>query len=132
MELTRSEKLYEKARKLIPGGVSSPVRAIKPFPFYTESASGSKISDADGNEYIDFCLAYGPKILGHANPKIKQAIIEQLDKGWLYGTPTELEITSVICIYYYSFPGSYQYRITLKPHPATHHRSFLQRYAVLL
>lgn len=93
MELTRSEKLYEKARKLIPGGVSSPVRAIKPFPFYTESASGSKISDADGNEYIDFCLAYGPKILGHANPKIKQAIIEQLDKGWLYGTPTELEIT---------------------------------------
>ena len=92
MELTRSEKLYEKARKLIPGGVSSPVRAIKPFPFYTASASGSKITDADGNEYIDFCLAYGPKILGHANPKIKQAIIEQLDKGWLYGTPTELEI----------------------------------------
>jgi len=92
MELTRSEKLYEKARKLIPGGVSSPVRAIKPFPFYTASASGSKITDADGNEYIDFCLAYGPKILGHANPKIKQTIIEQLDKGWLYGTPTELEI----------------------------------------
>lgn len=92
MELARSEKLYEKARKLIPGGVSSPVRAIKPFPFYTASASGSKITDADGNEYIDFCLAYGPKILGHANPKIKQAIIEQLDKGWLYGTPTELEI----------------------------------------
>lgn len=92
MELARSEKLYEKARKLIPGGVSSPVRAIKPFPFYTASASGSKITDADGNEYIDFCLAYGPKILGHANPKIKQTIIEQLDNGWLYGTPTELEI----------------------------------------
>ncbi len=92
MELTSSEKLFEKARKLIPGGVSSPVRAIKPFPFYTTSASGSKITDADGNEYIDFCLAYGPKILGHANPKIKQAITEQLDKGWLYGTPTELEI----------------------------------------
>nr|WP_048831043.1 glutamate-1-semialdehyde 2,1-aminomutase [Methanomethylovorans hollandica] len=92
VELTRSEKLYEKARKLIPGGVSSPVRAIKPFPFYTVSASGSKITDADGNGYIDFCLAYGPNILGHANPKIKQTIIEQLDKGWLYGTPTELEI----------------------------------------
>jgi glutamate-1-semialdehyde 2,1-aminomutase len=92
MELARSEKLYEKAKTLIPGGVSSPVRAIKPFPFYTESAAGSKITDADGNEYIDFCLAYGPKILGHANPKIKQAIIDQLDKGWLYGTPTELEV----------------------------------------
>lgn len=92
MSLEKSRELYEKARKLIPGGVSSPVRAIKPFPFYTTSASGSKITDADGNEYIDFCLAYGPKLLGHANPKIKQAIIEQLDKGWLYGTPTELEI----------------------------------------
>lgn len=92
MSLEKSKELYEKARILIPGGVSSPVRAIKPFPFYTASASGSKITDADGNEYIDFCLAYGPKLLGHANPKIKQAIIEQLDKGWLYGTPTELEI----------------------------------------
>lgn len=92
MDLAKSEKLYEKARTLIPGGVSSPVRAIKPFPFYTTSASGSKITDADNNEYIDFCLAYGPKILGHAHPRIKQAIIEQLDKGWLYGTPTELEI----------------------------------------
>lgn len=92
MDLAKSEKLYEKARKLIPGGVSSPVRAIKPFPFYAASASGSKITDADGNEYIDFCLAYGPKLLGHANPKIKRTIIEQLDKGWLYGTPTELEI----------------------------------------
>jgi glutamate-1-semialdehyde 2,1-aminomutase len=92
MSLEKSRELYEKARKLIPGGVSSPVRAIKPFPFYTASAAGSKITDADGNEYIDFCLAYGPKLLGHANPKIKQTIIEQLDKGWLYGTPTELEI----------------------------------------
>jgi glutamate-1-semialdehyde 2,1-aminomutase len=92
MSLEKSKELYEKARTLIPGGVSSPVRAIKPFPFYTASASGSKITDADGNEYIDFCLAYGPKLLGHANPIIKQAIIEQLDKGWLYGTPTELEI----------------------------------------
>lgn len=92
MDLAKSEKLYEKARTLIPGGVSSPVRAIKPFPFYTASASGSKITDADNNEYIDFCLAYGPKILGHAHPRIKQAIIGQLDKGWLYGTPTELEI----------------------------------------
>jgi len=92
MSLEKSEKLYNRAKNFLPGGVSSPVRAIKPYPFYTESASGSKIIDADGNEYIDYCMAYGPKILGHAHPRIKAAIMEQLEKGWLYGTPTELEV----------------------------------------
>ncbi|MDI3486100.1 MAG: glutamate-semialdehyde -aminomutase [Methanolobus sp.] len=92
MSLDKSRDLYNKARTLLPGGVSSPVRAIKPYPFYTESANGSKIKDIDGNEYIDYCLAYGPNILGHANPSIKQAIINQLEKGWLYGTPTDLEV----------------------------------------
>ncbi|WMW22277.1 glutamate-1-semialdehyde 2,1-aminomutase [Methanolobus mangrovi] len=92
MSLDKSRELYNKARTLLPGGVSSPVRAIKPYPFYTESASGSKITDIDGNEYIDYCLAYGPNILGHSHPQIKQAIVSQLDKGWLYGTPTELEV----------------------------------------
>ncbi|WP_340818977.1 glutamate-1-semialdehyde 2,1-aminomutase [Methanolobus sp. WCC4] len=92
MSLDKSRELYKKASTLLPGGVSSPVRAIKPYPFYTESANGSKITDIDGNEYIDYCLAYGPKILGHANPTIKEAIIKQLDKGWLYGTPTDLEV----------------------------------------
>ncbi len=93
MTLEKSKQLYEKAKTLLPGGVSSPVRAIKPYPFYTESANGSKITDVDGNEYIDYCMAYGPKILGHGHPRIKQAIVEQLDKGWLYGTPTDLEVT---------------------------------------
>lgn len=92
MNLDKSQKLYEQAKKTIPGGVSSPVRAIKPFPFYTAHAQGSKLTDVDNNEYIDFCLAYGPKILGHSHPKVKQAIVDQLDAGWLYGTPTELEI----------------------------------------
>ncbi len=92
MELERSKRLYEEALKLLPGGVSSPVRAVKPFPFYTAYAKGSKIYDVDGNEYIDYCLAYGPLILGHANPVVKKAIEEQLEKGWLYGTPIELEI----------------------------------------
>ncbi|MBN1134417.1 MAG: glutamate-1-semialdehyde 2,1-aminomutase [Methanosarcinaceae archaeon] len=92
MSLEKSEKLYERAKTLLPGGVSSPVRAIEPYPFYTASASGSMITDVDGNEYIDYCMAYGPKILGHAHPRIKAAIMEQLEKGWLYGTPTELEV----------------------------------------
>jgi glutamate-1-semialdehyde 2,1-aminomutase len=92
MRLENSEKLYREALTLMPGGVSSPVRAVKPFPFYTSRAEGSKIFDVDGNEYIDCCLAYGPLILGHAHPVIKEAIKDQIEKGWLYGTPIELEI----------------------------------------
>ena len=90
--MVKSRELYEDALKLMPGGVSSPVRAIKPYPFYTFKAEGSRIYDVDGNGYIDYCLAYGPLILGHANPKVKFALKEQLDRGWLYGTPIELEI----------------------------------------
>ncbi len=92
MKLEKSEKLYREAVKLLPGGVSSPVRAIKPFPFYTAKAEGSKIYDVDGNVYVDYCLAYGPLILGHANPVVKNALKEQLERGWLYGTPIEMEV----------------------------------------
>ncbi len=92
MNLDKSKKLYEEAVKLLPGGVSSPVRAFKPHPFYVSRAKGSKIYDVDGNEYIDYCLAYGPLILGHSNNFVKEAIKEQLERGWLYGTPIELEI----------------------------------------
>ncbi len=89
---TQSEKTYEEARKIIPGGVSSPVRAIKPHPFYTASARGCMITDLDGNRYIDYCMGYGPLILGHAHPAIKSAVTDQLDRGWLYGTPIEAEV----------------------------------------
>jgi glutamate-1-semialdehyde-2,1-aminomutase len=92
LKLDHSKALYDEAIKLFPGGVSSPVRAIKPYPFYVKSASGSRLTDVDGNEYIDCCLGYGPLILGHGHPAVRAAIEGQLDKGWLYGTPTELEI----------------------------------------
>jgi len=92
MSTERSRKLFEEAKKLLPGGVSSPVRAIKPYPFYTKKASGSKITDIDGNEYIDYVMGYGPLLLGHNHPSIKEAVIKQLSYGWLYGTPTELEV----------------------------------------
>ncbi len=92
MQLERSRELYSEAVKLLPGGVSSPVRAFKPHPFYVAKARGARIYDVDGNEYIDYCLAYGPLILGHAPEVVKRAIVEQLDKGWLYGAPIELEI----------------------------------------
>lgn len=89
---SKSEKLFERAKKTIPGGVNSPVRAFSPFPFFTSSAKGSKILDVDGNEYIDYCMAYGPLILGHANTKIQEKVKAQLLNGSMFGTPTEIEI----------------------------------------
>jgi glutamate-1-semialdehyde 2,1-aminomutase len=88
----RSEALFKKAEKLLPGGVSSPVRAIKPYPFYTKSGKGGRIITEDDTKLIDCCLGYGPLILGHAHDTIKDAIQKQLDRGWLYGTPAEQEI----------------------------------------
>ena len=89
---SKSEKLFERAKKTIPGGVNSPVRAFSPFPFFTSSAKGSKIIDVDGNEYIDYCMAYGPLIFGHANKEIQEKVKAQLLNGSMFGTPTELEI----------------------------------------
>jgi len=76
----------------MPGGVSSPVRAISPHPFYTARADGPYLWDCDGNRFIDYCLAYGPMILGHRHPAIRDAVADQMDRGWLYGTPSELEV----------------------------------------
>src|SRR5512147_682952 len=80
-----SRALFAEAKMLIPGGVSSPVRAMKPYPFYTARASGSRLTTVDGNELIDCCMAYGPLILGHAHPAIRTAVADQLEQGWLYG-----------------------------------------------
>jgi glutamate-1-semialdehyde 2,1-aminomutase len=89
--LMKSSELFETAKTLMPGGVSSPVRAIKPYPFYTSHANGSHLSTVDGHVLIDCCMAYGPLILGHAHPHIRNAIEAQLGNGWLYGTPTPQE-----------------------------------------
>jgi glutamate-1-semialdehyde 2,1-aminomutase len=87
----KSSDLFSTAKNLMPGGVSSPVRAIKPYPFYTAHANGSHITTVDGPELIDCCMAYGPLILGHAHPHIRKAIEAQLKSGWLYGTPAPHE-----------------------------------------
>jgi glutamate-1-semialdehyde 2,1-aminomutase len=92
MSFDSSIKLFDRAKRLLPGGVSSPVRAISPYPFYTDRAEGPYLWDADGNRFIDYCLAYGPMILGHRHPAIMKAVSDQLRKGWLYGTPSELEV----------------------------------------
>ena len=88
----KSSDLFARAKTLMPGGVSSPVRAIRPYPFYVERAAGSHITTVDGADLIDCCLGYGPLIFGHAHPVIREAIERQLERGWLYGTPSPLEL----------------------------------------
>ncbi len=88
----RSEELFEESKKYLVGGVNSPVRAMKPYPFFTERGEGCRLYDADGRSYIDYCLAYGPLILGHAYPKVAEAVKAQIEHGSAYGTPTELEL----------------------------------------
>jgi glutamate-1-semialdehyde 2,1-aminomutase len=92
MGLSESRRLFERAKALMPGGVNSPVRAFEPYPFFTRSAKGSRLTDVDGLEYIDYCLGYGPLILGHANAEVIGAVREQLGRGTLYGTPSEQEV----------------------------------------
>ncbi|MEA3471257.1 MAG: glutamate-1-semialdehyde 2,1-aminomutase, partial [Thermodesulfobacteriota bacterium] len=91
----RSAALFEKAGKYISGGVNSPVRAcgsVGASPLFIEKASGSRIYDADGREYIDYVSSWGPMIAGHAHPSVVGAIKKAAGKGTSYGAPTEAEI----------------------------------------
>lgn len=92
MDTTKSKEAYEEAVNYLAGGVNSPVRAFKPYPFFVEKAKGSKLYDIDGNEYIDYCLGYGPIIMGHANDKIIEATKQQLELGTAYGVPSPKEV----------------------------------------
>ncbi len=87
-----SKKLYEKSVKLFPGGVNSPVRYYPPYPRFIKKGKGSKLYDVEGNEYIDFLLAFGPMILGHANDSVIKSIKERAENGTLFGAPTEEEV----------------------------------------
>ena len=90
----KSQTFFEEAKKYIPGGVNSPVRAFRSVgmsPLYIESGKGSKIYDVDGYEYIDYVLSWGPLILGHAHPKVVGAIQAATERGTSFGAPTVLE-----------------------------------------
>ncbi|MGC8672755.1 MAG: glutamate-1-semialdehyde 2,1-aminomutase [Thermoplasmata archaeon] len=89
----RSEKYFKISREMFPGGVNSPVRFFEPYPIFMKKGKGSRIFDVDGNSYVDFCLAYGPLILGHGDANVKYAVKKQLENGWIFGTPTEQEIS---------------------------------------
>lgn len=96
MKFDNSKKLYDKAIKLIPGGVNSPVRAFKSVnreaPIFVKKGQGSKIWDEDGNEYIDYICSWGPLILGHNHPKVFEAVNEIIANGSSYGLPTKYEV----------------------------------------
>jgi len=93
--LTRSEELYRRAKKIFPGGVSSPVRAfgaVGGVPPFIQSAKGCLLTDVDGHEYIDYVLSYGPHILGHGDPDVLERLHAAIDRGISFGAPSEEEL----------------------------------------
>ena len=90
--MARSDQLHNRAKKVMPGGVNSPVRFYEPYPFFAVSASGSKLVTADHKTLTDYCMGYGAMFLGHGYPAILNAVRSQLEKGTLYCVPTEQEI----------------------------------------
>ncbi|WGE31797.1 glutamate-1-semialdehyde 2,1-aminomutase [Actinobacillus genomosp. 2] len=94
--MSKSEQLFEKAQKVIPGGVNSPVRAFKGVggtPVFIQKAEGAYITDSDGKQYIDYVGSWGPMVLGHNHPAIIDAVLKAVPNGLSFGAPTESEIT---------------------------------------
>ena len=88
LQLGKSEKAFDEAKRYMPGGVNSPVRSYRSVgsnPPFISSASGSRIYDIDNNEYIDYVLSWGPMILGHANPEVVASLQEAIPRGTSYG-----------------------------------------------
>lgn len=94
MNLKKSLQAFNEAKKFMPGGVNSPVRSfssVNSNPPFISHGKGSHIFDIDGNEYVDFVGSWGPLILGHANPRVVDALSRQIARGTSFGAPTELE-----------------------------------------
>ena len=94
MNRTKSNELYKEALNYFPGGVNSPVRAFRSVggtPLFIKKGKGSRIWDADDNQFIDYCASWGPLILGHANEKVLGKVSEVMYNGTSFGAPTELE-----------------------------------------
>ena len=102
MKTDRSAQLFAQAKKIIPGGVHSPVRACRSVgcdPLFIKKATGCLITDVDGNEYIDFVGSWGPMILGHAHPEVVEAIQRTAVDGTSFGasSPLEVELAALVC-----------------------------------
>ncbi|MGN6391820.1 MAG: glutamate-1-semialdehyde 2,1-aminomutase [Gemmatimonadales bacterium] len=93
--ITASERLFEQAQRVLPGGVNSPVRAFRGVggtPRFIRRGQGAWLEDADGNRIVDLVLSWGPLILGHAHPEVVAAVVDAAERGTTYGAPTELEV----------------------------------------
>lgn len=100
--MTRSEQVFAEAQKYIPGGVNSPVRAFQSVgetPRMIARADKEKLYDVDGREYIDFVCSWGPMILGHNHPAVREAVIRAAENGLSFGAATEIEteVAKLIC-----------------------------------
>ena len=99
--MSRSEELFARARAVSPGGVHSPVRAFRSVggtPRFMTGGRGARLTDVDGNEYTDYCMAFGPLLLGHQDPEVHAAVVGALQRGWSLGTaePYSLELAEFI------------------------------------
>jgi glutamate-1-semialdehyde 2,1-aminomutase len=93
--VTRSSELFDRAKRVLPGGVNSPVRAFRAVggtPFFVARGEGAKLYDVDGKSYIDYVCSWGPLILGHAHPAVLAAVRDAAGRGWTYGAPCEAEV----------------------------------------
>jgi glutamate-1-semialdehyde 2,1-aminomutase len=109
----KSKKLYERAVKVMPGGVNSPVRAFRAVggePVFMTRGRGARLSDVDGNTYIDYVMSWGPLILGHAHPAVVQAIARAAEQGTSFGASTEAEVELAVQICR-AFPSVEQVRL---------------------
>ncbi|KEZ21315.1 Glutamate-1-semialdehyde 2,1-aminomutase [Glaesserella parasuis] len=100
--MTTSQSLFEKAQRVIPGGVNSPVRAFKGVggtPVFIDSAKGAYITDSEGKRYIDYVGSWGPMVLGHNHPAIIEAVLKAVPNGLSFGAPTaiEIELAELVC-----------------------------------
>jgi len=93
--VTRSSELFDRAKRVLPGGVNSPVRAFRAVggsPFFVAHGHGSSLADVDGREYLDYVCSWGALILGHAHPAVLEAVRQAAARGWTYGTPCAAEV----------------------------------------
>lgn len=99
--MNKQTELFERSKKLVPGGVHSPVRSFKGLPVtprFVKEASGAYFQDVEGKDYIDFCMSFGPLILGHKNSDVEKDLVGALSRGWSYGAcePYSLELAEFL------------------------------------
>ena len=127
MNITRSQQLFAEAQSLFPGGVHSPVRAFRAVggqPLFIARGEGAYLYDVDGNRFVDYVLSWGPLILGHAHPRVVQALADAAARGTSYGAPSplevELEYSSEPCLRAVSISRRHSSRqVSCPPHTAT-------------